>query len=318
MKEFCTLKNLFTGICTLLAGYLIGKAVYDFLVTKPTSTSHEVVNLDAKTFPYVVICGDPVIDQNSSKKYGYDDPSAYWGGRNGSWYGSFIGWNGREGKDNSTEIRDQLLNVKAESGLLESDYYVLLDGSYGFNNQSNEFIMVTFPYGRCQLVRPPDDLNITGHWLTPSETTLNLFTSLNILLMDPVNSPLVFPTNFQMKGSPIKAHMKTSNKDWHPYQVKVSQSHHLPGDPQYACKEYSLNDTYSHCIKREWKMRFLKLLNCTPPMLDADHTCDVRFDPKQIQSWKIDELFFYWNFGTEWNNRSSKLLDNTFSSSDCF
>ena len=55
-------------------------------------------------------------------------------------------------------------------------------------------------------------------------------------------------------------------------------------------------------------MRFLKLLNCTPPMLDADHTCDVRFDPKQIQSWKIDELFFYWNFGTEWNNRSSKLL----------
>ena len=154
MKEFCTLKNLFTGICTLLAGYLIGKAVYDFLVTKPTSTSHEVVNLDAKTFPYALICGDPAIDQKSAHKYGYDDPSAYWGGRNGSWYGSFIGWNGREGKDNSTEIRDQLLNVKAESGLLESDYYVLLDGSYGFNNQSDEFIMVTFPYGRCQLGVP--------------------------------------------------------------------------------------------------------------------------------------------------------------------
>ena len=66
-----------------------------------------------------------------------------------------------------------------------------------------------------------------------------------------VDANLVFPTNFQMKGSPIKVHTKTSNKDWHPYQVKVSQSHHLPDDPQYACKEYSLNDTYSHCIKGE-------------------------------------------------------------------
>ena len=55
------MKNIFTAICTMLAGYLVGKALFNFLVTKPTSTSSEVVKLDAKTFPNVIICGDPAL-----------------------------------------------------------------------------------------------------------------------------------------------------------------------------------------------------------------------------------------------------------------
>ena len=119
LKDFCTLKNLFITICTILAGYLVGKAVFKFVVIKPTSTSNEIVELNAETIPDVVICGDPAIDQDLAKDYGYKHPAAYWHGTKDGYSGNFIGWNGilgKEGQKNSTEIRDDLLNVKMGKG----------------------------------------------------------------------------------------------------------------------------------------------------------------------------------------------------------
>ena len=302
LKEFCALKNLFSAICTILAGYLVGVALFKFVVIKPTSTSNEVVKLDPETFPDVVICGDPAIGKNSAKRYGYKDPAAYWHGGKDGYMENFSGWNGIEGEKNSTEIRDDLLNVKRGAGLVETGYYVLQVRDYELNNLPVEFRMVTFPYGRCELLKSPQDLKISGHWLTFKEAALKPFSSLKILLMDPVNSPLVFPANFEMRGSPINVELKNPNKGWYSFQIKVSQSHHLEGDPQFDCKEYSLNDTYGECIKQEWEGRFLRLLNCTPPMLDASQMCDRRFALNWTESTKVYELFYYWTFGTEWNN----------------
>ena len=305
LKEFCTVKNLFITICTILAGYLVGKAVFKFVVIRPTSTSNEVVELDAETIPDVVICGDPAIDQNSTKSYGYKDPAAYWHGSKDSWGGLFFGWNGKEGQNNSTEIRDDLLNVKMGKGLVDLDQYVLLkERDYQTNNLPAEFMMVTFPYGRCQVLKPPKDLKFSERWLWFNETTVKHFSSLNILLMDPVNSPLVFPANFQMRGSPISVELNDHHqkRGWYPYQVKVSQSRHVQDNPQYDCKEYSLNDTYGECIKEEWKARFLKLLNCTPPLLDASQMCDNRFALNWTESTYVYELIYHWTYGTECNS----------------
>ena len=305
LRELCTLKNLFTTICTILAGYLVGKAVFNFVVIKPTSTSSEVVKLDAETFPDVVICGDPPIDQNSSIRYGYNNPAAYWLGHNGSYGGNFIGWNGVEGQNNSTEVRDDLLNMKMGNDLVWANWYVLQDGGWDYNSPSADFIMVTFPFGRCQLLKPPQDLQISGFWLEFHGKALKPFTHLDILLMDPVNSPLVFPTSFQMKGSQIKVELETnkSKKSWHPFQIKILRSHHVEDNPQYECKEYSLNDTYGECIKEEWMKKFLTILNCTPPMFDdVSQICNQRFDLKAGERvWEIQDLFFYWSFGTECN-----------------
>ena len=281
----------------MLAGYLVGKAAFNFVVTKPTSTSSEVVKLDAETFPDVVICGDPAIDRNLSTRYGYNDPAVYWLGQNGSYGGNFIGWNGVEGQKDSVEVRDELLNMKMGNKLVNTNWYVLRAGGFESNYPSAEFRMVTFPYGRCQLLKPPQHSEISGYWLEFHETNFKSFTHLNILLMDPVNSPLIYPTNFQMKG---KIQIKTLKKGWHPYQIKISQYHHVEEDPQYDCKEYSLNNTYGDCIKEEWKGKFLGMLNCTPPMLDLGQMCNKRFDVGDV--WDIEELFFYWSFGTECNN----------------
>ena len=270
------------------------------MVTKPTSTSSEVVKLDAENFPDVLICGDPAIDQNLSRRYGYDEPAIYWLGQNGSYGGNFIGWNGVEGQRDSVELRDDLLNMKIRNDLVKANWYVLKAGGYESNNPLAEFRILTFPYGRCQLLKPPQHLEISGYWLEFHEATLKPFTHLNILLMDPVNSPLIYPTNFQMKGSQIKVRIKTLKKSWHPYQIKISQSHHVEDDPQYDCKEYSLNNTYSECIKEEWKEKFLGMLNCTPPMPDIGQMCNKSF--AIANDWDTEELFFYWSFGTERNN----------------
>ena len=72
----------------------MGKAVFKFVVIKPTSTSNEVVELDAETIPDVVVCGDPAIDQKLARSYGYKDPTAYWHGRKADHGGNFTGWNG--------------------------------------------------------------------------------------------------------------------------------------------------------------------------------------------------------------------------------
>ena len=302
----------------MLAGYLVGKSLINFVVTKPTSTSSEVVKLDSETFPNVVICGEPAIDSQLSRRYGYNEPAAYWLGQNGSYGGNFIGWNGVEGKKTSVEVREELLNMKMGNGLVNTNWYVLQNGSYESDYPSAELIMVSFPYGRCQLLKPQQNPEISGYWLEFHETALKPFTHLNILLIDPVNSPLVYPTNFEMKGSQIKVKIDASKKSWHPYQIKISQSRHVKDDPQYECKEYSLNDTYGECITKEWKEKFLEMLNCTPPMLDMGQMCNKRFDVRGERVWEIQELFFYWSLGAECNDSRRFLKLSGFAKFDIF
>ena len=310
-EEYFTLKNFLTTICIILTSYLLLQVVFNFAVTKPTSTSQEIVKFDAEVLPDIFICVDPAVDESVTSKYGYHDPLSYWLGRDSGWRGKFIGWNGRKGCENSSIIREKALTVKTEDKLVGNIGY-LQDTTYESKNLTVDLKMLIYPYGRCQLVKPPRIKGISWISLILNSPTISKLTteiqgdfSLNFLLMDPVNSPLVFPTNFQMKGSEMKVQLKTPSKKtllkgWHPYLVKISQSRHVKDDPRYGCREYSLNDSYGNCVKKEWKGRFLKMLNCTPPMLldsDTSQMCDKRFDLEPGEkSRKINELFLSQDF----------------------
>ena len=299
MRQFCTVEKIFTGLCTIITVYLVVEVVLRYAVSKPTSSSEERVPFDLETFPDVIICIDPAIDKKASSRYGYEDPVFYWFGQNDGWDGTFIGWNGKKpGYSNSTEILEDLLNFKMGDTLVDTAFY-LRDGIYESSNRSlvAEFVMLLFPFGRCQLVKPPKIQNILGVSLVLNTSTISKLTtelgkySLNFLLMDPVNSPLVHPENFQMKGSQIKVQLETSEKSWHPFQIKVSQSHHLQDDPHFECKEYDLDNSYGKCVREELKRRFVQILNCTPPILATSSTCNKRFDLRGKEGQRIQKLF---------------------------
>ena len=70
--EYCSFKKVFTCVCVLLTSFLIFEELFNFLVTKPTTTSTEEKELEVSDLPEVVICVKPGFDHEVLKKYGYD------------------------------------------------------------------------------------------------------------------------------------------------------------------------------------------------------------------------------------------------------
>lgn len=270
------------------------QVVFKFAVNKPTSSSQEHAMFNYHTFPDVVVCVNPAIDQEVSRTYGYKDPFAYSLGYTG-WGESFVGWNGERGDNNSAEILDELMNVKTkDSGVISTIYYIE-NGVYTYKTPATDFRMMMFPYCRCQLVTATKNLNSSGLFLGLNTSNIlklsdNVKDSrINILLMDPVNSPLMFPITFQMRGTQIN--LKLKRKGFHQYLVKISQSHNVEMNPQFDCKDYSPDNTYGECIKKELTERFEELLNCTPPMISTSRMCNKILKLNEEEATKIKELF---------------------------
>ena len=104
-------KYLHGHICTVFTCCLLVNVVLKFTVIRPTSTSEEKVRLVASTFPNVLACVDPPYNQSILEKHGYPTGSYY---RGGSLDRQFIGWNGMDGKQNSTKILNDILIVKED------------------------------------------------------------------------------------------------------------------------------------------------------------------------------------------------------------
>ena len=117
--------------------------------------------------------------------------------------------------------------------------------------------------------------------------------------MDPINDPLIYPNDLQMKGDHIQIPL---NKDifWRTFTVRVSRSYHVKDDPLYDCQEYSQDNTYSECIQEELKDIFEEKLNCSPPDLakEPDEMCNKMFNKTKEESAEIFETFWnhYYNF----------------------
>ena len=205
--------------------------VINFAITRPTSTSEESTELDYTVFPDVVVCVDPVFNESALKNFGYNGMSYFHGGSSDDDH--FIGWNGIDGKHNSTYILNKILTV----GLLNSFNLYFKDKTGNNSRPRVQFRMLLYPHGRCLFIKPPErQMSFKHLFLWSNASKLSSDVHLNVFLMDPVNSPLIFPMDFQMKGSHIRAPLE---KKYISFIIRTSRSCHVEGDPAFDCREYN-------------------------------------------------------------------------------
>ena len=305
LTGYFTLSKLFTLICVILTTFLMMEVVLEFAVIKPTSTSEEQMEFNSKIFPDVVVCVDPAVNKNRSGKYGYHSTHFY---RGGSKDGKFIGWNGIDGETNSSDILNDVLNLKMNFGLLDPYGAYYKDKHGEIWNSQLQLKDLLFPYGRCLLIKPKtnESVSLKKLFVYPNkEAFLNLTggpVTLKVFMMDPINSPLIYPMNFQMTGDHIKIQLdplKNDNISWL-FAVKVSRSHHVQGDALFDCTDNTEEESYGDCVREELSEMFEEKLNCSPPLLSSDpgQMCNTRFNLTEDESADIFQLFWnnYLNF----------------------
>ena len=126
--------------------------------------------------------------------------------------------------------------MKTDTGLI-SQVWHLSKGVWMEETPEVEFRMLRYPHWRCQLLKPNklksiDKLTsflslhvnppVLKHSLEDLENTVlkNVKDTpmLDILFMDPANSPLIFPHNFQMRGDRIRVPLDLG---WRIFTIKV-------------------------------------------------------------------------------------------------
>ena len=129
-------------------------------------------------------------------------------------------------------------------------------------------IIWRYPHWRCQLLKPRkmkfidknssfislsvnDQLQMNTNEIESqikAQKTRNNGSDdlLGVLLMDPINSPLLFPANSGMRGDHIKVPF---HKGWRIFTIKIHQFRHLKSDPNSDCMEYSEDNTYGSCVR---------------------------------------------------------------------
>ena len=275
------------------------KVIFKFVVTKATSTSVEYSEFGAEAFPEVVICVEPALNHTILEMRGYENSWSYFIGRNGTWDSQFIGWDLDGGQINSVEALESLVIVKLNDGGLVSKVLQIERGVYEPSTPNYRFRLMAFPHFRCQVVKATRVQNISGVDLFLNTTNMLGLNDrkedyyISILLMDPVNSPLLFPESFQMTD-PIK--VSINDPAIYSYLVKLSQTQHVEGDPHFDCKDYSLFNTYGQCIREELERRFNDILNCTPPWLPSNYICSEEMKLGEKETKILDELFLPYQY----------------------
>ena len=298
LRRFLSIHNLFNTICFTLTAYLSVDVILDFAVHKSTSTSHEQIDIDQETFPELVVCSDPPIKEEAAQQFGYNDDYFY----GFSAPEEFIGWNGIDGKHDSMYILNEIFNLNLKGQLISSIGYLEKSNWKYDNNPNIQVRMLRAPHGKCLLIQPPiDDTSFIS--LVLNKTSLMKLRKgsmmLNIFLMDPINSPQIFPSNFQMRGSSIKVDIH-ENRYWE-FASKVVRLYHLQDDPHFDCTVYERGKTYGDCVRKELQDIFKRQLGCIPPLLATSgrvsKICNSRFNVSSERRDEIETFFHsYWSF----------------------
>ena len=109
-----TARTLFTLVCSVLTILLLLQELYNFVITKPTSTSIDEKQLETADIPDVVVCIDPGFNKTALEKYGYSG-TYYRGSMDGE---KFVGWNGNGSKSSHEILEEVLLDGTAFHSLL--------------------------------------------------------------------------------------------------------------------------------------------------------------------------------------------------------
>ena len=272
------------------------KVVHNFVIIRLTSSSEENAHLHSLTFPEIVVCVEPALNRSTLKMNVYKDSWAYYTGRNGTFRGDFLGWMAGKQNNDSVSSLEEMLNVHINGDGLVSEAFHVENGVYVLNNPILKWRMMAFPHFRCQVVKPSTKgMNMSAidmYMETANIVKLNGTeeNQIRILLVDSINSPLIFTTSFQMKGTPILVDLK--EKGYHNYLVKISQLRHVEGDPHFDCKDYTEDDTYGGCIEEEFRRKLVSILNCTPPWLPSSRICNKEMEIGEDETDKLDEIFY--------------------------
>ena len=125
-------------------------------------------------------------------------------------------------------------------------------------------------YPKCCKINLPDleDVNIVKA-IRIADASLNSevhFRSYKLYLSDQISdSPFTLAKNFNLgdevtiTNDDIGMHKR--------YKVKVSQEHHVEGNPKYPCIKCLKHGEYGECLEKEMIEITKKLLNCTPPWI---------------------------------------------------
>ena len=234
LRKLFTITNIFTLVCTGLTGFLLIKVFINYSITRPTSTSLRFVELDRSTFPDIVVCLQPPFNKAALKEFGYTQTSYFRGVSNKD---VFIGWNGVEGKQNSTHILNSLMDGRLNDDFFDQVKYI--DEMEKSTIVPSQFRTLLFPYGRCLLMKPTEfQTSFKNVLLHSNSANSTLGDCLDVFFMDPINSPLMFPMHFQMLGDKIEIPLKDL-KNKNSYVTRISRSYHVEGDPAFDCKEYN-------------------------------------------------------------------------------
>ena len=204
ISKFLTCGNLLTVICMVPTGLLLYDIVADFLVRKPTAISQNQIDFNPRYFPDLLICRHPPIDKDVLKTFGYQ-PVFFWQGRTGEWdNGKFIGWNGLDGNQDSTTILNEILSVSADEELIGEIYFQDKGGEKVSIKAKTR--MLLYPQGRCLVIKPPFEKIKSFKFLylksfAPVKFNHSELPSLlKVFFIDPINDPLIYPMDIQMKG----------------------------------------------------------------------------------------------------------------------
>ena len=106
-NHFLTARNFFTFVCSGLTFFLLTQELYNFAITKPTSTATGEEQLRASDIPDVLACLDPGFNSSAFEKHGYMlHATFYRGSMDGD---KFVGWNGNENKSSQDILEDVFL-----------------------------------------------------------------------------------------------------------------------------------------------------------------------------------------------------------------
>ena len=122
--------------------------------------------------------------------------------------------------------------------MLNSFDSYFMDNRGKYTPTRDQFRMLLYPHGMCLHIKPSENQTSFKHLMLGSNTAKwSSKFYLNLFLMDPVNSPMIFPMDFQMKGDHISR--IPLEKKYSSFKIRISRSYHIEGDPHFHCREYN-------------------------------------------------------------------------------
>ena len=301
MRLFCThwltARKFFTLICSLLTVFLLAQEVYNFAITRPTSTAKEEEQLKASDIPDVVVCPEPGFNSSAFEKHGYLQLGTYY---RGSMDGDkFVGWNG-DGKKSSQEILENVLSA--------GRHFQSLMSSASFRQDNTDYVgaeievrTFAYPQGRCLSFSPPkkslNSTRINSLVIVLNETTVEKLNfksfKLWVYFMDRSSSLQIYPDEMENLGDPVRMDMFYEKPPFITFKIQISRSIHVPGDPLLDCAIYTTDNSYHKCVKKDLINTFAKEIGCMPPLLEEDPKliCNKKFNVSKKRDNEINRLF---------------------------